>query len=195
MDLTSYTAELRDSLLAAASVGDESTKAAVAALSTALEPAARLAIISALSAMAKDLNTQLADSAQPGERIVVSVALDGRDVSITTQRSWSGEHTSSTSAGSATHSESTSSTSAASSAESAARSFAEASGDLTRTTVRMFNELKGQAERAAAEQGVSLNAFISRAVADSIRGEKAARRAHRHGEQRSDSHISGFVQG
>jgi hypothetical protein len=230
MDITPFTTELRESLRAAAAVGDDATKSAVTALTAALEPAARLALLSALSAMAKEVTTQLADSAHPDERITVSVGLDGRDVTITTQRTWSGSHQDQ--AGSFAHSASTSSSDfgsassgtgsagsgwsgagwaatgpasddEAKAADAAARSFAEASGDLTRTTVRMFNELKGQAERAAAEQGVSLNSFISRAVADSIRGEKAARRGQRsggghgggHGGHRPDSTISGYVQG
>ena len=71
----------------------------------------------------------------------------------------------------------------------------------------MFNELKGQAEKAASEQGVSLNSFISRAVSEAIRGEKGerGRRGGRHGAPwqqhgrdwpngRGDS-ISGYVQG
>ena len=45
----------------------------------------------------------------------------------------------------------------------------DAGGELSRTTVRLFNELKSQAERAASEQGVSLNTYISRAVSDSVR--------------------------
>ena len=45
----------------------------------------------------------------------------------------------------------------------------DAGGELSRTTVRLFNELKSQAERAASDQGVSLNTYISRAVSDSVR--------------------------
>ena len=47
----------------------------------------------------------------------------------------------------------------------------EAAGELSRTTVRLFQDLKGRAEAAAAAQGVSLNTFISRAVQDSVSGK------------------------
>ena len=55
----------------------------------------------------------------------------------------------------------------------------DAGGELSRTTVRLFNELKSQAERAASDQGVSLNTYISRAVSDSVRSAVPNKGGHR----------------
>jgi hypothetical protein len=132
--------------------------------------------------------------------------LDGREVRIALNRSWSPD----TPAPTATpRADGNTADTSPTGDDQHSRSFADASGDLTRTTVRMFNELKGQAEKAASEQGVSLNSFISRAVSEAIRGEKG-RRGQRHGAPwqhgrdwsnsrdwpsgRGDS-ISGYVQG
>ena len=205
MELTPYVAELRESLLAAASLGDENTQRSTAALGAALEPAARLALLHALSDMAAEVTAQLAQTSPvDADTILVDVRLDGRDVRIATTRSWSQDSASAPSGAAPTGD---SADTGGPVADDPPRSFADASGDFTRTTVRMFNELKGQAEKAASEQGVSLNSFISRAVSEAIRGEKGerGRRGGRHGAPwqqhsrdwpngRGDS-ISGYVQG
>ena len=80
----------------------------------------------------------------------------------------------------------------------------EAGGELSRTTVRLFNDLKSQAEQAASEQGVSLNTYISRAVSDSVRtavppGLKGKR--GRDGDRRDADNghagrtVTGFIKG
>ena len=75
MDLSPYLNSLREDLNAAASAGDENTKRAAAVLSAALEPAARLAIMSALSDLADEVTAQL-------DNTVVDVRLSGRDVRV-----------------------------------------------------------------------------------------------------------------
>ena len=60
MDLTPYTQNLRDDLLTAASVGDEDSRRAAALLASAIEPAARLAIMNALSDLAAEVTGALA---------------------------------------------------------------------------------------------------------------------------------------
>src|SRR6478609_11248437 len=75
MDLTSYTQNLRDDLLTAASIGDEEARRAAALLASAIEPAARLAIMNALSDLAAEVTGALRDT-------TVELRLDGRDVKV-----------------------------------------------------------------------------------------------------------------
>lgn len=206
MDLTTYTVELRESLRAAASIGDDNVQRAAGALSTALEPAARLALMHALSDLSMEVAAQLNASGLEGDRVTVDVRLEGRDLKVVTARY-------ATDASAATDRPGPTAAAAAADdtdpdldtdTDTPERSFSEASGDLTRTTVRMFNELKARAEKAASEQGVSLNSFISRAVADSMKGDLPRKfrdrqdkgREHRSGHPgHSPSTISGYVQG
>ncbi|MGW5050044.1 toxin-antitoxin system HicB family antitoxin [Actinokineospora sp. NPDC004072] len=141
MDLTPYITSLRDDLTAAAAVGDEHTRRAAAALSAALEPAARLAIMNALSDLAAEVTASLPDH-------VVDVRLDGRDVRVVV----SGE----------------------------ARSGPQEAppppppphegGEMSRMTLRLFEELKAKAEQAASAQGMSLNTFVQQAVQGAVQG-------------------------
>ena len=75
MDLSPYIASLREDLATAASAGDENTRRTAAALSAALEPAARLAIMNALSDLAAEVTASL-------DGQVVDVRLSGRDVQV-----------------------------------------------------------------------------------------------------------------
>ena len=79
MDLTPYTQNLRDDLLTAASVGDEDSRRAAALLASAIEPAARLAIMNALSDLAAEVTGALEDTS-------VELRLDGRDVRVSVTR-------------------------------------------------------------------------------------------------------------
>src|SRR5512141_1006310 len=79
MDLTPYTQNLRDDLLTAASVGDEDSRRAAALLASAIEPAARLAIMNALSDLAAEVTGALQDT-------TVELRLDGRDVRVSVTR-------------------------------------------------------------------------------------------------------------
>src|SRR6476469_9601570 len=71
MDLTPYTQNLRDDLITAASVGDEDARRAAVMLAGAIEPAARLAIMNALSDLAAEVTGALRDT-------TVELKLDGR---------------------------------------------------------------------------------------------------------------------
>ena len=170
MDLTRYLQNLRDDLLTAASVGDENARQAAALLAGALEPAARLAIMNALSDLAAEVTGALQDT-------TVELRLDGRDVRVSVARHeetapsfrsddsyfTKREHADDKASSDHTTEDGTAS------AEDLRQAMQDAGGELSRTTVRLFNELKSQAERAASEQGVSLNTYISRAVSDSVR--------------------------
>lgn len=170
MDLSPYIASLREDLATAASAGDENTRRTAAALSAALEPAARLAIMNALSDLAAEVTAAL-------DGQVVDVRLAGRDVQVVVTGTPEPEP------------------------EPAPRQevpnfgAGDATGDISRITLRMINELKSKAEAAAAAQGVSLNSFIQQAVGGAVH----AKHRHEHkgwsGNTGSGSRVRGWVQG
>ena len=149
MDLTPYIALVEDSLAAAAAAGDESTQRTAAALSVSLDPAARLAIMNALSDLALEVTDELGDR-------VVELRLEGGEVRVRVSpapRSREDER------------------------ESEPEPLG-AGGEPSRVTLRLADSLKSQAERAAALQGVSLNTWLTRAVQESLR-QGSKRRADR----------------
>src|SRR5215218_7188920 len=75
MDLSKYVTQLREDLASAAAAGDEQTRNTAALLGSAIEPAARLAIMNALSDLAAEVTAALEDRQ-------VDVRLDGRDVRV-----------------------------------------------------------------------------------------------------------------
>ncbi len=174
MDLTPYTQSLRDDMLAAASVGDEHTRRAAALLSTALEPAARLAIMNALSDLAAEITGSL-------DGTTVDLRLDGRElrVSVTHHEAPPSADWPRETAGSAAGD------------DGLGQAMRDAGGELSRTTLRLVNELKSQAEQAATAQGVSLNTYIQRAVSDAVRSS-VDRGRKRHGGPHT---VTGYVRG
>ncbi len=190
MDLTPYTQNLRDDLLTAASVGDEDSRRAAALLASAIEPAARLAIMNALSDLATEVTGALEDT-------TVELRLDGRDVRVSVTRHVLPSYAGPTgSPGGAGTTDDGRSADGGQSADDLRRAMQDAGGELSRTTVRLFNELKSQAERAAAQEGVSLNTYISRAVSDSVRSAVPGKGNHRgHGQGGQGRTVSGFVRG
>lgn len=157
MDLTPYLNNLRDDLNTTASAGDEATKRAAAVLAAAIEPAARLAIMNALSDLAAEVTAQLDDH-------VVEVNLAGRDVRVAV----SGGRAEEPSQGGA-------SGPAGGPSPPPPPPFPPGGGDISRMTLRLFEELKAKAEQAAAEQGVSLNTFVQQAVQGALHGKKPGR--------------------
>lgn len=193
MDLTPYTQNLRDDLLTAASVGDEDSRRAAALLASAIEPAASLAIMNALSDLAAEVTGALQDT-------TVELRLDGRDVRVSVTQ----HQTTDTRDPGFNDSYYRGRTAAGSddpdggpSAEDLRRAMQDAGGELSRTTVRLFNELKSQAERAASEQGVSLNTYISRAVSDSVRSAVPNKGNHkgRGPGGPSGRNVTGYIRG
>lgn len=189
MDLTPYLQRLRDDLLAAASLGDEHTRRAAALLTTTLEPAARLAMMSALSDLAAEVTGALQDT-------TVDIRLDGTQLRVSVDHhesadsgdDWSTE----TSRADATAGDDGNLASDLS-GEDLGQAVRDASEELSRTTLRLVQNLKAQAEQAANAQGVSLNTYIQRAVSDAVR--QAGGRARHHGGRRGPYTVSGFVQG
>lgn len=146
MDLTPYVSTLRDDLTTAASAGDEQTQRIAAVLAAALEPAARLAIMNALSDLAAEVTAALDDR-------VVEIRLDGRDVRIAVTGDPVAEGPP-----------------APPPPPPPPPPGPDMSGDVSRITLRLFEEIKAQAERAAATQGVSLNSWLSQAVQGALQG-------------------------
>lgn len=159
MDLSSYVDRLRDDLTAAAAAGDEQTRRAAALLATALEPAARMVVMNALSDLTTEVTALLDDR-------VVQLRLDGRDVQVALTRPETGGD--------------------------AAAPAGAASGDISRITLRLFEQLKSRAERSAAEQGVSLNTWVSQAVQGALRDEPAGSAP---GAEHRQRRVQGWVRG
>lgn len=145
MDLTPYIASLREDLATAASAGDENTRRTAEVLAAALEPAARLAIMNALSDLAAEVTASLDDH-------VVDVRLSGRDVQVVVTGT------------------------AAPHDNPRADDLppVDETGDMSRMTLRLFEQLKSKAEQAAAAQGVSLNTFVQQAVQGALHGRNRA---------------------
>ncbi|GAA2567007.1 toxin-antitoxin system HicB family antitoxin [Pseudonocardia hydrocarbonoxydans] len=151
MDISQYVDRLREDLGSAAAAGDEQTRRTAALLGAAIEPAARLAMMNALSDLAAEVTAALGDR-------TVEVRLDGRDVRVVVSpdahpapeqppRGFAG---------------------------------AEA-GDISRITLRLVEQIKSQAEQAASTQGVSLNTWVAQAVQGALSGSgpRKGRDGHR----------------
>ncbi|MEU4803356.1 toxin-antitoxin system HicB family antitoxin [Actinosynnema sp. NPDC023587] len=169
MDLSPYIAQLREDLATAASAGDEDTRRTAAVLSAALEPAARLALMNALSDLAAEVTVALAGP-------VVDVRLDGRDVrvAVTGASVPQEDH------------------------EPEAREVPRptAGSEATRITLRLLDELKSRAEQVAATQGMSLNTFVAQAVQGAVGGHRGRRQESAPKPPKDDgSRVTGWVQG
>jgi hypothetical protein len=140
MDLTPYLETLRADLAAAAAPGGPETTRAAEMLGHSLESSARLALLEALSDAAAEITTRLSDA-------TVEVRLRGRSADLVV-------------------------TSVAEpvSAEPSVPVTAPAvdGGDLTRLTLRMPEALKTHVEQIAAAEGISVNAWLVRAVTAAI---------------------------
>jgi hypothetical protein len=161
MDISRYVTQLREDLASAAAAGDEQTRRTAAALGAAIEPAARLAVMTALADLAAEVTAALGDR-------TVDVRLDGRDVRVVVSED--------------------------ARAPEPAGGFAAGAdaGDISRITLRLVEQIKSQAEQAAAAQGVSLNSWVAQAVQGALSG---ARHGGGHRRGRDDQRLKGWVQG
>lgn len=166
MDLTPYIESLREDLATTASAGDEHTRRAAAVLSAALEPAIRLAIMNALSDLSAEVTAALDDH-------IVEVRLAGRDVQVVVT------HTGTRPSDPQPE-------------EQLPPTGGDSAENISRMTVRMFEQIKNQAEQAAAAQGVSLNTFVSQAVRGALhRGIRDKGWTGHHGEQQGEPKTKG----
>jgi hypothetical protein len=68
-------------------------------------------------------------------------------------------------------------------------------GDISRITLRLVEQIKNQAEQAAAAQGMSLNSWVAQAVQGALAGQ---RKPGRHGDwtrDRGGKRLRGWVEG
>lgn len=148
MDLTPYLSTLREDLATAAAAGDDDTRRTAAMLSAALEPAARLVIMNALSDLSAEVTAALDDR-------IVEVRLDGRDVQVVVSHTGTPVDDEPGPTGGSTQS----------------GPGPDPTGDISRITLRLFEEIKTKAEDAAAAQGVSLNSWVSQAVQGALQNK------------------------
>jgi HicB family len=175
MDLSQYVSQLREDLAAAAAAGDEQTRQTAALLGAAVEPAARLAIMNALADLAADVTAALGDR-------VVEVRLDGRDIRVAVTGEPAAEPE----------------PEPAPAASGPFRGFGGDSGDISRITLRLVEQIKGQAEQAAAAKGMSLNSWVAQAVQGALSGGGPQRKGRRPEDGKGDRdsrRLRGWVQG
>lgn len=147
MQLTDYVAQVQSQLASAATLGDDATRATAEALSTAAEPAVRLAVLAAVSAAADEITAALLDV--PGAPSV-SVHLDGADLRVDVRPTQQ--------------------------AETAAADLAGAAGPAddtdtsARISFRLSEALKGQIEAAARGRSVSVNTWLVHAATAALAG-------------------------
>jgi hypothetical protein len=150
MDISEYTAKLQNDLATAAELGDDHTRRIAASLSAAIEPSVRLVLLAAATELAKEIGAKLGDRE-------VKVNLDGSELLVDVVRppnSTGGEG-----ANEKADDEKKDST----------YSFDDVSGDISRVTLRMMEQIKARAEEAANQNGVSLNSWVSLAVLGALR--------------------------
>lgn len=160
MDLTRYVDELQRQLSTAAAAGGEEVREIAGRLTAPLDAAARLVLLEALSAAAGEISAELA----PGS---VDVRLRGGEPEfVVAVPAATAPTTAPTAAATAVGEQAATSPSPAGPAGTTAAD-ADA-GATTRTTLRLPDHLKTQAEAAAARDGVSVNTWLVRAVAAAL---------------------------
>lgn len=147
MDITPYVESLRRDLLAAADAAGPEARAVTERLAFALDPAARLALMEAISQAAAEITAELPDGG-------VDVRLNGRDLEF------------------AVHAPPTPPEAPAIPAAPAAEEAAE-EGNLARITLRIPESVKARAEELAAKSGHSLNTWLVNVVRSATRGDGA----------------------
>lgn len=150
MDLTEYTARLRDDLTAAAALGDEHTQRIAQALAAAMERSAQLMLVSALSDLAREASEEMGDR-------TLHVRFDGTEATVESAR----RRPDSGPGDSGRPSDPT----------DAFRTLEDMTGDISRVTLRLVDQIKSRAEEAALQDGMSLNSWVSQAVQGALRDQ------------------------
>ena len=145
MDITPYVDSLRSDLVAAAEAGGDDIRQAAERLVVALAPAARLALMEAISQAAAEITAELPDGG-------VDVRLDGRDLDFVV-------HVAAPTPPAAP----------ASPAPPGADDADE--GGLARITLRIPESVKTRAEEMAARAGDSLNTWLVKVVRAATHGD------------------------
>ncbi|MBV8219219.1 MAG: hypothetical protein JO325_12205 [Solirubrobacterales bacterium] len=161
MELETYVDKLREQLAVAASAGGDEALSLAQRLTAALESAVRLTLLDALSAAAAEITSELA----PGS---VELRLRGGEpefVVTAPPAETAGEPPDS---GEPTGTWATSAAAAA------------GEGGVARINLRLPEQLKSQVEQSADREGLSINAWLVRAVAAAVdRGQPPPQREQR----------------
>jgi hypothetical protein len=173
MELDSYVGQVREQLVAAASLGDDRVREVANALAAAALPAVRLAILGALAAAADEITAALLD--RPGSP-TVAVHLDpggagdtggagGTDVRIAVTND---------------------------AAEESIPPRADEGDASARISLRLSETLKTEIDSAATSAGVSVNTWLVRAASAALgsmsNGPSGGRGA-------STQHVTGWING
>lgn len=137
MDITPYVESLRRDLLAAAEAAGPEAREATERLAYALDPAARLALMEAISQAAAEITAELPDGG-------VDVRLNGRDLEF------------------AVHAPPPAASQAA--PQPAPADEVDDDGNVARITLRIPESVKVRAEELAARSGSSLNTWLVNVV-------------------------------
>lgn len=148
MDLTNLLDGLRHDLQAAAAAGDDRTRETARLLSVALDPSARLCLVEAMTAMADEVTSAWGTGA-------VEIRMHGRDphVVVTPDQ---------------THPPEPPQPPAPPPFPGAAAEDDTDDGSTARISLRLPEGLKVRAERSAAADGLSVNAWLVRAIATAV---------------------------
>ncbi|YCK37133.1 toxin-antitoxin system HicB family antitoxin [Actinomadura sp. ATCC 39365] len=182
MDLAPYVDQLRRELMLAAGTGGEEARALAERFAATLESAARLALLEALSAAADEITQDLA----PGS---VEVRLRGRDpafvvTSPPAAHSFPEQDEPPASAGPGDRPPAPPTPPPAPEADE---------GGTSRISLRVPEALKPRIEEAAARDGLSVNAWLVRAVSAALDPGDATRRATRRPAPQTGNRYSGWV--
>jgi hypothetical protein len=187
MDLTSYVDNLRRSLALAAEAGGEDARALAERLTAPLESAARLALLEALSAAADEITRDLA----PGS---VEVRLRGRDPSFVVTAPPAapqpGEAAESSLPGALASAIEL--TMGVRPPEPGVPDADEGSG-TSRITLRLPEHLKPRIDEAASRMGLSVNAWLVRAVSAALEPQGPAPQPDPGGSQPFGRRFTGWV--
>ncbi len=155
MDLGQYVSDLQRQLVDAAANGTEDTRAVAERLAAGLDAATRLVLLDALSAAVGEITCDLA----PGS---VDLRLRGREIEfvVTQPHSETGDD------------------------ERPAAHVDLDDASTSRTTLRLPDALKARVDEAAAADGLSVNTWLVRAVADALQPKqrRSAQRTLRTGD-------------
>lgn len=147
MELTTYVDALRHDLQNAAAAGDERTRETARLLSAALDPAARLCLVEAMTAVADEVTSTWGQGS-------VEIRMHGREPQVVVTTA---------------HAMTVPPAPPPPPAPAAPPGEEELDdGSTARITLRLPEALKSRAERAAATEGLSVNAWLVRAVAGAL---------------------------
>lgn len=166
MDLDPYVETLRGELAAAAAAGGPDVADAASRLSRAVEPAARMVLLDALGDAASEVNLALSDRGRDLDALVsVDLRLRGRRPEFLV------DLVPITSVAPAPPPPTLPATPAPPTPPGGPDGpVLPEDGTVSRLTVRVAELLKAQVEQAATREGVSVNAWITRVLADAVAG-------------------------